>query len=202
MTRPVRRSAGPLYRRALAHILHVAAKRTLVDRAVVVARERYAGMFELVYGCRCLASEVLDSVLIAEPVRTLHGVVHMPRPVIGRVVAERGRDTALRRNGVRSGREHFRDIGSAQSALRRAHRRAKTRSACAHDHHVVSMVGNRVGRAEGLAARRVGLGLGGGVGHYTVAPRARRAMLNRPKAAPAIAARLSARIAANLLPGV
>jgi hypothetical protein len=78
---------GALHRRALAHILHVAAERALVDRAVIVAAERHAIMFELVDGRGRLAHHIFDRVLVAEPVRPLDGVVHVPGPVIGRVVA-------------------------------------------------------------------------------------------------------------------
>src|SRR6202035_569168 len=69
--------------------------------------------------------QVFDRVLVAEPVRTLDGVVHVPAPVVLAHVAERGRDAALRSNGVRAGRKHFGDAGGAQ-----------TRSAGADHHHV------------------------------------------------------------------
>jgi hypothetical protein len=83
----VGRGAGALHRRAFTHILHVAAERTLVDGAIGVAAERHAGMLQLVDRGRRLAHHIFDRVLIAQPVRPLDGVVHVPGPVIGRVVA-------------------------------------------------------------------------------------------------------------------
>jgi hypothetical protein len=75
--------AGALHRRAFAHILHVAAKGALVDGAIGVARKRHARMLQFVNRGRCLAHHIFDRVLIAQPVRPLDGVVHVPGPVIG-----------------------------------------------------------------------------------------------------------------------
>ena len=68
MAGAVGRGAGALHRRAFAHVLHVAAERALVDRAVLVAAERHAGMFQLVNRLRRFAHEIFDRVLVAEPV--------------------------------------------------------------------------------------------------------------------------------------
>src|SRR3546814_8259301 len=46
------------------------------------AAERHAEMLELEYGGHRLAAHVFDGVLVAEPVRPLHGDVHVPAPVI------------------------------------------------------------------------------------------------------------------------
>ncbi len=138
--------AGALDRWPLAHILHVPAERALVDRAIVIARKRHACMLQLVHRLRSFARQIFDRVLIAQPVRTLHGVVHMPGPVIGRVVAQRCGDAALRRDGVRPRRENLGDIGGFQPGFRRAHRGAQARSARADDHDVVHVVDNLVGR--------------------------------------------------------
>ena len=98
--------AGAL-RDALAVVGRHAAERALVDLAFFGARERHAPMVELIDGGGRVAAEIFDRVLVAEPVGALDGVVHVPAPVVRAHVAERGRNAALRRDGVRAGREHF-----------------------------------------------------------------------------------------------
>ena len=65
MPRTVGGRTGALPRRTFAHVLHVPAKGALVDRAIVVARERHARMLELVDGLGCFAHEIFDRVLVA-----------------------------------------------------------------------------------------------------------------------------------------
>src|SRR5437016_11933476 len=96
--------AGAL-RGALAVMGGHAAERTLVDFAVLGARERQAPVLELVHRLRRSAAEIFDRVLVAEPVGTLDRVVPVAAPVVLAHVTERGRDAALRRHCVRAGRE-------------------------------------------------------------------------------------------------
>src|SRR6516162_5467895 len=88
-----------------------AAEGPLINLAVLPARERQTPMFELVDRLRRAAAHVFDRVLVAEPVRPFHGVVHVPTPVVLAHIAERGGDAALRRDRVRAGREHLGDTG-------------------------------------------------------------------------------------------
>ena len=123
--------AGAL-RLALAVVQRHAAERALVDLAVLGARERHAPMLELVDGFGRVAHHVFDGVLVAEPVRPLDGVVHVPAPVVRMHVAERRRNAALRRHRMRAGRKHFCDAGGAQARFacsrpRRAGRRRRRR---------------------------------------------------------------------------
>ncbi len=140
----VSRSAGALHRRASAHVLHVPAKRALINRSIGVAAERHTGVLKLVHRGRGFARKILDRILIAQPVRPLDGVIHMPRPVIGAVVAQRGSDAALRSDRVATGREHLGNVGGAQAAFGRAHRGPQTRSARTHHHHIIGVIDNRV----------------------------------------------------------
>jgi hypothetical protein len=84
----IRGGAGA-HRRSLAVILHVAAEGALVDLAVLGAAEGHAVVLQLDDRRDRLAAHVFDGVLVAEPVRPLHGVVHVPAPVILAHVAER-----------------------------------------------------------------------------------------------------------------
>ena len=136
---------GALHRGAFAHILHVAAERTLVDRAIVVAAERHACVLQLINSGRRFTHHIFDRVLIPQPVRPLHGVVHVPGPVIGRVVAEAGCDAALRCNRVAARREDLGDAGRLQTGFRRAHRRTQARAARADNDNVIGVINDLVG---------------------------------------------------------
>ena len=142
------------HRRRLAVILHVAAERALVDAAVLGAAERHAVMLELVDRRDRLAAHVFDGVLVAEPVRPLHGVVHVPAPVVLAHVAERRADAALRRDGVAAGGEHLGDAGGFQAGRADAEGGAQPGPAGADHHHVIGVVDDGIG-AEGRLADRV-----------------------------------------------
>ena len=122
-----------------------AAEGALVDLAVGRAREGHAVVLELNDRPGSLLAEVLDRVLIAEPVRPLDGVVHMPAPVVLLHVAERRRDAALGGHRVAAGGEELADAGGLQPGLGEAQSRAQAGAAGAHHHHVVVVLGNRVG---------------------------------------------------------
>ena len=92
--------AGTL-RGALAVMRGHAAEGTLIDLAIfLAAREWQAPMLQLIHGGGRIAAEILDGILVAEPVGTFDGVVHVPAPIILAHVAERGCNATLRGNGV------------------------------------------------------------------------------------------------------
>src|SRR5262249_4412349 len=100
--------------------------RPLIDLAVfLAARERQAPVLQLIDGGRRIAAEVLDCILVAEPVGTLDGVVHVPAPIILAHIAERGGDAALPRNRVRTRREDLGDARGAQTRFTAADDRAQ-----------------------------------------------------------------------------
>ncbi len=137
--------AGAVGRGAVAVFLHVAAERALIDLPEFGARERHAEMLELDDRRDRLAAHVFDRVLVAEPVRPLDRVVHVPAPVVVAHVAERGGDAALRRDRVAARRKYLRDAGGLQPFERRAQGRAQTRAAGADDDDIVFMIGDRIG---------------------------------------------------------
>ncbi len=188
------RRAGALHGRAFAHILHMATERALIDRPVIIAAERHAGMFEFVNRMRRLAHHVFDRVLIAEPVGPLDRIVHVPRPVIGRIVAERGGDPALRRDRVRAGWEDLGNIRRFQSGFGRAHRRAQAGSPRADHDDVVGMVDDIIGASANFENV--------GCGHQAAPAKTMRAMLSSPKAAPANTAILRRAVSAKRLPAL
>ena len=140
--------AGAL-RLALAVVQRHAAERALIDLAVFGARERHAPMLELVDRFGRVAHHVFDRVLVAEPVRPLDGVVHVPAPVVLVHVAERGRDAALRRDRMRAGRKHLGDAGGAQAGFAAADHGAQAGAAGADHDDVIGVVFDRIGVAVG-----------------------------------------------------
>ena len=165
MAGPVGRRASALRRRTLAELGGHAAERALVDAAVLGARERHAPMLEFIHGGRRIAAEILDRILIAEPIRPLNGVVHVPSPIVWPHVAERRRDAALRRDRVRAGRKYLGDAGRPQSRLRTANGRPQSRATGTDNDDVERMVGNRIG---GAATSRSGVAVEGGVGCHAI----------------------------------
>ena len=140
--------AGAL-RLALAVVQGHAAERPLIDLAVLGARERHAPMLQLVDRVGRVAHHVFDRVLVAEPVRPLDGVVHVPAPVVRMHVAERGGDAALCRDRVRAGRKHLGDAGGAQAGFAAADHGAQARAAGADHDDVVGVIFDRIGFAIG-----------------------------------------------------
>ncbi len=132
--------AGALHR-AFAEIAGHAAKGALIDLAIFRPGERHAPVLKLVHGFRRVAAEIFDGVLVAQPVRPLHGVVHVPAPVILAHIAQRGGNAALGCDGVRAGGENLRDAGRLQAFLGGAQGGAEAGAACAHDNNVKGMVG-------------------------------------------------------------
>ena len=137
---PVGRRAGALRRRPLAELGRHAAERALVDPPVGDPGEGHAVVLELDDGVGGLAAHVRDRVLVAEPVRPLDGVVHVPAPVVRAHVAERGADPALRGHRVAARREHLGQAGRAEAALGQPERGAEPRAAGADHHDVVGVV--------------------------------------------------------------
>ena len=140
----VGRGAGALHR-LLAVVGGVAAEGALVDRAVGVAVERHAHVLELVHHLAGLAAHELDGVLIAEPVRALHGVVEVVVPVVLGHVAEAGADATLRRHRVAARREDLGQHGHVQARQRELQRSAHARAAGADDDDVEAAPGEGLG---------------------------------------------------------
>jgi len=139
--------AGALGGRTFAELGGHAAERALVDPAILGARERKAVMFQFVDGGGGMPAQVFDRVLVAEPVGPLDGVVHVPAPVVGAHVAERGGHPALSGHGMRASRKHLRHAGGFQAGFGAAERRAKSGATRTHDNDVVGVVDHRVGLA-------------------------------------------------------
>ena len=89
---------------------------------------------------RSLFAHVLDRILIAEPVRALDSVVHVPAPVIRAHVAKGRADSALRSDGMASGREHLGNTGGRKSCLRETKSSAQPGATGANDDDIATVI--------------------------------------------------------------
>ena len=136
--------AGPLRGCPLTELRCHAAEVTLVYPPLVGTAERHAEVLQLQHRVDGIAHHVLDGVLVTQPVRPLDGVVHVPAPVVGAHVAQRGGDAALCRDRVRARREHLGDAGRVQPRLRTAHGGAQSGPAGTDHHHIELVLCNFV----------------------------------------------------------
>ena len=104
--------------RAFAVFCGVAAERTLVDFAALYAVKRHTHVLQLDNGFWGATGHELDGILVTQPVGTFHGIVHVPRPMVFLHVTQRSGNTALRRYGVRTSGENFRQYSSIQTCFR------------------------------------------------------------------------------------
>jgi hypothetical protein len=122
--------AGAICRRAgalcgaLAEIGRHSTEGPLVNPSVFSPRERHAVVLEFHHGGGGLLAHVLDGILVAEPVRALDRVVHVPAPVVLAHVAKSRADAALGRDGVTARGKNLREAGRGQARLGQTHRRA------------------------------------------------------------------------------
>ena len=123
----------------------MAAKGALIDAAIFGAAEGHAVMFKFDHRRDRFAAHIFNGVLVAQPVGALHRVIHVPAPVIRPHVGQRGGNAALSRDGVRARRKHLGDAGGPEPGLRSAQRRAQARAARTDHHHIVAVVGHRIG---------------------------------------------------------
>lgn len=104
-------------------------------------------MLELIDRLRRFHGEILHGVDVAEPVGTLDGVIEVPLPAVGRHVVQRGGDTALCCNRVRTGRENLGDASRLEALFGHAESRAQAGATGTDDHDVVGVVNIGVGLA-------------------------------------------------------
>ncbi len=149
VTGTVGSGTGALHSRAVAEILHVTAEGTLIDLALFGARERHAIMLKLVDGGRRFTRQIFHRVGIAQPVRSLDGIEHMPLPMIRPHIAQRCGNAALCRDRMGTGGENLGDTGRLETLLGHAER-GKARAAGSDHHHVELVID------VGVLARRRG----------------------------------------------
>src|SRR5690606_29804585 len=135
MTGTVSGGTGALDR-LFAEVGSVTTEGTLVNGAVRVAVKRHAEVLKLIHGVGRFTAHEFDGVLVAEPVGTFHRVVHVPVPVVFAHVAQRGADTALSGDSMRTGREDFGENGYRQPRFSQLKGTTHAGPAGAYDHHI------------------------------------------------------------------
>lgn len=125
---------------ALAELQALAAERTLVYLAVLGAGEGHAVVLQFDDSLGRLPCHVVYSVLIAQPVRSLNRVVHMPLPVILLHVAQRRIDAALGGDCVRSGGKQLGDHRRSESLGHQAEGSPQSSSTSTHNNGIIRMV--------------------------------------------------------------
>jgi len=91
-----------------------------------------------------LATHVVDSILVSEPVRSLDSIVHVPSPVILAHVSESSVDTSLGSNGVGTGGEKLGDTSSVETSLSETESSAETGTTGTDDKGIVGVVNDGV----------------------------------------------------------
>ena len=183
VTGAVSRSAGALHG-LFAVVGGVAAEGALVDRAVGVAVERHAHVFQVVDDLGRFAAHEFDRVLVAQPVGALDGVVEMVVPVVLGHVAQRGTNAALRGHRVRAGGEHLGQHRHVQAGARQLQRRAHAGAAGTDDDDVKLAPGDLVLRISHELQPRESVRLKGATELEWPSPRNRRARQGRRCAGP------------------
>jgi len=105
---------------------------------------RQALMLELDYRRRSFAGQILDGVLVAEPVRPFDRVVHVPGPVVRAHVAEACGNAPLGRDSMAAGWEDLGYARGLQPLFGRAHRRPQSGTAGADDNDVIGVIDDLV----------------------------------------------------------
>lgn len=89
-----------------------------------------------------LTGHVMDSILVAQPVRALDGIVHVPSPVILVHVAESSVDATLGGDSVTSSGKQLRDTGSVEASLGETKGGTETSTTGTDDEGIVLVVLN------------------------------------------------------------
>ena len=138
MPRSVGCRAGTL-RDAFAIVGRHPAERALIDASVFGAGKGHAVVFQFDDRRGRLLAHVFDGVLVAQPVRPLDRVVHVPAPVVRPHVAQRGADSTLRGDGMAAGGKDLGNARSGKPLLGQPHGGAQPGAARADDDYVAAV---------------------------------------------------------------
>ena len=77
------------FNRAFTMLSSMTTEWTLVDFAAFYAVKRHTHVFQFDNGFRCCTGHEFDGILVAQPVRTFNGIVHVPIPTVFLHIAQR-----------------------------------------------------------------------------------------------------------------
>ena len=139
MTRPVSRrtcTLGNTFTKIGGHTT----KWALINFTFFGPRERNTKMLKLINSFRGIATQIFDCILIAQPIRALDRIVHMPTPVIITHIAKRCRNATLSSNSVATRWKNLRNTCCPQAFFRAPKRCTQTRPAGANNDNIELMV--------------------------------------------------------------
>ena len=101
----------------LAEVRGLTSEGSLVNLTFAGSAEGHAVRLELTHSNRSFSGHVLDGVLVTEPIGTFDGVIEVESPIVFVHVTERGVDSSLGGNSVRSGWEELGNAGGLEASL-------------------------------------------------------------------------------------
>mmetsp|Transcript_23235 Transcript_23235/g.38497 ORF Transcript_23235/g.38497 Transcript_23235/m.38497 type:complete len:271 (+) Transcript_23235:1361-2173(+) len=144
MTGAVCSSTAAVSLRALAVIQTLTTESALVNLAVFSTRERQSKLFKFQNCFRGFTTHVMDSILVAKPIRSLDGIVHVPSPVILAHISERSIDSTLCSNSMGSSGEQLGDAGCFETSFTQAHGCTQTRTSSPDNDSVIGVINDGV----------------------------------------------------------
>ena len=136
-----------------------------IHSAIICAREWTTVILQFVDALWCLPSHIVNGILITEPIRAFHGIVHVPPPVIlvhtikvsaglrdnsDVLLLSQGRvDASLGGHGMTPRREQLRDTRGIKTRFGQAESGAQTGPAGTNHNGIVFMILPRLDEDEG-----------------------------------------------------
>ena len=117
-----------------------AAEGPLIDFSLFGAGKRNAIMLKFINGSRCMLTKIFDGVLVAEPIRPLYGIIHVPAPIIFAHIAKGCRNPTLGGHGMGTGWKYFGNTCRLKARLSCTKCGTKPCAAGAHHHNIISVV--------------------------------------------------------------
>jgi hypothetical protein len=141
---PVGHSAASVSLSTFTIVVTLSTERSLVDLAILGTRERHAVVFQFNNGSWSFFAHVVDGILVTEPIGSLHGIVHVPAPVIWLHVAEGGVHSPLGSDSVRSGWKKLCDASGVETGFGQAKCGSKAGTASTDDDGIEFVVNDCV----------------------------------------------------------
>jgi len=167
VTSTISDGAAPVGLATLAKVVALTTESPLVDLTLLGTGEGHAIVLKLNNGGGGLATHVVNSILVTEPIAALYRVVRVPTPIIGLGITEGGIDTTLGGDSVRSGGEELGNASGLIALLGETESGTEAGTAGTDDDTIVRVINNIIRAGQG-ALRFAGLG--GGVRNYGVVP--------------------------------
>jgi hypothetical protein len=144
VSRTIRRRRTAIGLSAFAEMERLSTKGALIDLAIVRSRKGQTKGFQLQNRRGCFPTHVMNGVLVAEPITTFDGIVHMPAPIVFRHIAERGVDSSLCGDRMGARGKEFGDTRRFKAGFTQTHGRTEATSTRSDDDGVVGVIDDRV----------------------------------------------------------